>query len=61
MPQCLRLGELQHAPGLRERAIEVGSFCISPRAWDKAGVTVCDFTGLGVEDLFIAEYCYRKL
>jgi ornithine cyclodeaminase len=23
-------------------------------------VTVCDFTGLGVEDLYIAEYCYER-
>ena len=24
------------------------------------GITVCDFTGLGVEDLYIAEYCYER-
>ena len=25
-----------------------------------AAITVCDFTGLGVEDLYIAEYCYER-
>ena len=60
LAQCERLGELQHAPELKERAIEVGAFCDSPVEWDRDGVTVCDFTGLGVEDLFIAEYSYGK-
>ncbi|HXB70492.1 MAG TPA: ornithine cyclodeaminase family protein [Candidatus Acidoferrales bacterium] len=32
----------------------------APSGWDRAGVTVCDFTGLGVEDLYIAEYCYQR-
>ena len=59
--QCEKLGELQHAPSQRERAVEIGAFCRSHTAWDQRGITVCDFTGLGVEDLFIAEYCYNKL
>ncbi len=59
--QCERLGELQHATDTKERAIEIGAFCTSPSPYDPRGVTVCDFTGLGVEDLFIAELVYMKL
>ena len=59
--QCERLGELQHAPELKARAVEVGRFCDAPVAFDRKGLSICDFTGLGVEDLFIAEHCYRKL
>jgi ornithine cyclodeaminase len=55
--QCERLGELQHAPSERERAVELGAFCAAPVAYDRAGITVADFTGLGAEDLFIAEAC----
>jgi ornithine cyclodeaminase len=57
--QCEKLGELQHAPELLDRAVEIGEFCDRPRGFDRNGVTVCDFTGLGVEDLFIAEYVYE--
>jgi len=59
--QCLRLGELQHAPDLREKAVEIGAFCEHPVPFDREAVTVCDMTGLGVEDLFIAQYCYERL
>jgi ornithine cyclodeaminase len=59
--QCQKLGELQHAPGEWERAVEIGTFCESQPQWDRGGITVCDFTGLGVEDLYIAEYCYQRL
>lgn len=57
--QCERLGELQHAPrdGVRDRAIEIGAFCAAPVAYDRTGITIADFTGLGAEDLFIAEAC----
>ena len=55
--QCSHLGELQHTPSERERAIEIGTFCAAPVAYDRAGITVADFTGLGAEDLFIAEAC----
>ena len=57
-PQCEKLGELQHAPDQAGRAVEIGEFCDAPVATDSAGITVADFTGLGVEDLYIAEYCY---
>jgi ornithine cyclodeaminase len=58
--QCEKLGELQHAPDQFTRAVELGWFCESRPDWDRAGITVCDFTGLGVEDLYIAEYCYER-
>ena len=59
--QCEKLGELQHAPAEWSRVVEVGAFCQCHPAWDRDGITVCDFTGLGVEDLYIAEYCLRSL
>ena len=59
--QCEKLGELQHALSARDRALEIGKFCAFHPAFDASGVVVADFTGLGVEDLFIAEDCYRKL
>jgi ornithine cyclodeaminase len=59
--QCERLGELQHAPSERKRAVELGAFLSSPAPIDPQGLVVCDFTGLGVEDLAIAELVYRKI
>jgi ornithine cyclodeaminase len=56
LAQCEKLGELQHAPGVR--AVEIGLFCERPR---RVGTSVADFTGLGVEDLFIAEMIYETL
>jgi len=58
--QCAKLGELQHAPDQAERAREIGAYCDAPSPFDPAGVTVADFTGLGVEDLAIAEYVYER-
>jgi ornithine cyclodeaminase len=58
--QCERLGELQHALAARDRAIEIGAFCGAPIAYDHSGITICDFTGLGAEDLFIAEACVTE-
>ena len=57
--QCEKLGELQHASDQGGRAIEIGAFCEAGQA-PPEGVVVCDFTGLGVEDLYIAEYCYER-
>jgi ornithine cyclodeaminase len=53
--QCQRLGELQHALDQAARAVEIGAFC------ESGGVgrsSVADFTGLGVEDLYIAEMIF---
>jgi len=61
LAQCEKLGELQHAPSARGRAIEIGKFCEFHTQYDTNGIVVADFTGLGVEDLFIAEDCYQRL
>ena len=62
LAQCGKLGELQHAQGQGLIAMEVGELC-DGREVRAAPHSVCDLTGLGVEDLYIAEYCYenRKL
>jgi len=54
--QCARLGELQHASDRRDRAVELGAICAgtaSGRTSD-AQLTVCDLTGLGVQDVAAA-------
>jgi len=61
LPQCLKLGELQHTPAEASRAVEIGAFCASRVDYDRGGITVADFTGLGAEDLFIAEACHARL
>ena len=58
--QCEKLGELQHVPSEWKRAREIGEFCLAPSAVSPDDITVCDFTGLGVEDLYIAEYCFER-
>ena len=60
LAQCEKLGELQHALDQTDRATEVGEFLQAGAAGSNDAVTVCDFTGLGVEDLYIAEYCYSR-
>jgi len=57
--QCEKLGELQHATDQAGRAVEIGTYCDAPVAVKPEAITVADFTGLGVEDLYIAEYCYQ--
>ncbi len=54
--QCVRLGELQHAPGEVDRAIELGAICAGQAAGrtSDAQLTVCDLTGLGVQDVAAA-------
>jgi ornithine cyclodeaminase len=61
LAQSERLGELQHALTEKARAVEIGAFCAAPATYDRAGITVADFTGLGAEDLFIAEACRAGL
>jgi ornithine cyclodeaminase len=63
--QCEKLGELQHAPDQLGRTAEIGEFC---EEHNGAGLhtrpgtnIVADFTGLGVEDLFIAEMILSRL
>jgi ornithine cyclodeaminase len=61
LPQCAALGELQHAPDLRDRAIDIGDFCLHPRPVPPEALTIADFTGIGVEDLYIAQSVYERL
>jgi ornithine cyclodeaminase len=58
LAQCAKLGELQHAPDVLSGAVEIGALCGS--GCGTLGTSVADFTGLGVEDLYIAEYVYRR-
>jgi len=57
LAQCEKLGELQHVADQRDRAVELGTFLEQPRATRNS---VADLTGLGVEDLFIAEWIYEN-
>jgi ornithine cyclodeaminase/alanine dehydrogenase-like protein (mu-crystallin family) len=54
--QCLRLGELQHAPDLADRAVELGAICGGAAAGrtDEVQLTVADLTGVGVQDVAAA-------
>src|SRR5262249_24770319 len=57
LAQCEKLGELQHAPDQRSRAVEIGKYLENPAPVMES---VADLTGLGVEDLFIAESIFSK-
>jgi ornithine cyclodeaminase/alanine dehydrogenase-like protein (mu-crystallin family) len=54
--QCARLGELQHAPEQTDRAAELGAVIagVSPGRVDQDQLTVCDLTGVGVQDVAAA-------
>jgi ornithine cyclodeaminase/alanine dehydrogenase-like protein (mu-crystallin family) len=54
--QCVRLGELQHAADQSGRAQELGLICAGrmPGRTSKEQLTVCDLTGLGVQDVAAA-------
>jgi ornithine cyclodeaminase len=53
--QCLHLGELQHAPFLSGRAVELGEICGGrPGRSGEDQLVVCDLTGLGVQDVAAA-------
>ena len=56
LDQCLRLGELQHAPALADRAVELGRICAgeAPGRTDEHQLVVCDLTGVGVQDVAAA-------
>jgi ornithine cyclodeaminase/alanine dehydrogenase-like protein (mu-crystallin family) len=54
--QCATLGELQHAPDQRDRAVELGEVCrgtVEGRTGEDQ-LTVCDLTGVGVQDVAAA-------
>ena len=54
--QCARLGELQHAPDQVERAVELGRVIagLASGRTDPGQLTVCDLTGVGVQDVAAA-------
>jgi ornithine cyclodeaminase len=54
--QCLRLGELQHAPDLADRAVELGAICggTAGGRTDGGQLTIADLTGVGVQDVAAA-------
>lgn len=65
--QCFRLGELHH--GLEEgviseddEVVELGELTSGRRAGrqDDEAITICDLTGVGVQDTVIADLAYRK-
>jgi ectoine utilization protein EutC len=64
--QCERLGELQHAANMAAitpKLTELGAIIAGTapgRAHDDE-VTVCDLTGVGVQDTAIADYVYKRL
>ena len=54
--QCATLGELQHAPDQRDRAVELGEVCagtVEGRT-GQGQLTVCDLTGVGAQDVAAA-------
>lgn len=56
LDQCRRLGELQHAPDQADRTVELGAVCAgrAPGRTGSAQLTVCDLTGVGVQDVAAA-------
>jgi ornithine cyclodeaminase len=54
--QCRRLGELQHAPDVVDRAVELGWVCSrgAPGRTSAEQTTVADLTGVGVQDVAAA-------
>ena len=56
LDQCRRLGELQHALDQADRAVELGRICVGevPGRTDDAQLTICDLTGVGVQDVAAA-------
>jgi ornithine cyclodeaminase len=54
--QCAKLGELQHATDEAARATELGAICAgrAPGRTSDDQLTVCDLTGIGVQDVAAA-------
>lgn len=54
--QCERLGELQHTPDQADRAVEIGAICggETPGRTSPSSLTLCDLTGVGVQDVAAA-------
>jgi len=56
LDQCRRLGELQHALDVADRAVELGAICAgtAPGRASSTQLTICDLTGVGVQDVAAA-------
>jgi ornithine cyclodeaminase/alanine dehydrogenase-like protein (mu-crystallin family) len=56
LDQCRRLGELQHALDVADRAVELGAICAGEAEGrtSQTQLTVCDLTGVGVQDVAAA-------
>jgi ornithine cyclodeaminase/alanine dehydrogenase-like protein (mu-crystallin family) len=56
LEQCRRLGELQHALDVADRAVELGAVCADEAAGrtSETQLTICDLTGVGVQDVAAA-------
>ena len=63
LAQCTELGELQHAPDEAGRAVELGAVCAGDAhgRTDEAELTVCDLTGVGVQDVAAANAVMEAL
>lgn len=61
--QCLALGELQHAPDQAGRAVELGAVCDgrAPGRMGAGQLSVCDLTGVGVQDVAAANAVMRAV
>ncbi len=62
LEQCLHLGELQHAPTEAGRAAELGAIAAGrePGRTSESQLTVCDLTGVGVQDVAAANIVMQR-
>jgi len=63
LEQCADLGELQHAPDQAGRAVELGAICdgAARGRTERGQLTVCDLTGVGVQDVAAANAVMRAV
>ena len=60
--QCSKAGELQHAPAAKGRAVELGEVIAGtkPGRQSDKQTTICDLTGIGVQDTAIGMFAYEQ-
>jgi ornithine cyclodeaminase len=60
--QSARIGELQHAPANTSRAVELGAVASGtvPGRTSPEQLTVCDLSGIGVQDVAAAALVLRR-
>lgn len=60
--QCVKAGELQHALAAKGKALELGEVIagVQPGRQNDNQITVCDLTGIGVQDTAIALLAYNQ-